>query len=194
VNDATQDMTEYGVTAAVDPLAGIWTGLPGERGPIAAGQSGGWGALGSGVIETSNNRWTGGGEGGRSGMGGGSPGTGRVAEMTSGKTLPYSPGGGGGSGGGGGGGGSGGGSGSGGGGGSGGGSGGSGGGSGGGLHEGFGDPGSHSALQLKSDPETPGGSPLPHVDVPLPSSLWLLIAGLPLILRTGALQWSRRSA
>jgi hypothetical protein len=35
---------------------------------------------------------------------------------------------------------------------------------------------------------------LPHVDVPLPSSLWLLIAGLPLILRTGALQQSRRSA
>jgi hypothetical protein len=95
VGDATQDTTEYGVTAAVDPLAGIWTGLPGERGPIAAGQSGGWGALGSGVIEASHNRWTGGGEGGRSGMGGGSPGTGRVAEMTSGKTLPYSPGGGG---------------------------------------------------------------------------------------------------
>jgi hypothetical protein len=108
--------------------------------------------------------------------------------MTSGKTLPYSSGGGGGGSGGGGSGSSGGGS-------SGSGGSGSGGsGSGGGLHEGFGDPGSHSALQLKSDPETPGGSALPHVDVPLPSSLWLLIAGLPLILRTGALQWSRRSA
>jgi hypothetical protein len=174
VNDETQDMTEYGVTAAVDPLAGIWTGLPGERGPIAAGQSGGWGVLGSGVIEASHNRWTGGGEGGRSGMGGGSPGTGRLAEMTSGKPLPYFPGGGGG--------------------GSGGGGSGGGSGSGGGLHEGFGDPGNHSALQPKSDPETPGSSALPHVDVPLPSSLWLLIAGLPLILRTGALQWSRRSA
>ena len=154
VGDATQDTTEYGVDAGVDPLAGIWTGLPGERGPIAAGQSGGWGVLGSGVIASSSNQWAGGGEGGRSGMGG-SSGTGRSAELTSGTPSRFSPVGGGGGGG-------------------------------GGQHEGLGDPGGHPALPPTTDPETLGVSALPPVDLSLPSSLWLLIAGLPLIRRRGA--------
>ena len=174
VSDAIQNTAEYAAAATDDPLAGIWTGLPGEHGPIASGQRSGWGVLGSGVIEANTKRWTGGGEGARSGMGGsgmaGSSGTGTFAEMTYGKPQPYSPGGGGG-----------------------------GGnyrgsidGGNGGRHQGSGDSGDNLDLRPKSEPETPGGSPLPHTDVPLPSSLWLLLAGLPLILRAGARQGARQ--
>lgn len=147
MSEASADAMDRTDPADTDPLAGIWTGLPGERGPIASGPSTGWGAIG-GIIETSLPRWPAGGDGGRAGMGGGLSGAGSYAEMTSGRPPTYSHGGG----------------------------------DGGERHD-TDAPGDRSDLRPKSEHEPLSGHDLPHTDVPVPSSIWLLLAGLPIALR-----------